>query len=98
MLFSGGILSSLDVLFQKSIRYNHHKNNYERSLLEGIIPTSLKLNERPALETVADNVLFDTEKKLVKLLLEESKKVIGKIEIDINNEVKLCRFHKSINT
>ena len=62
------------------------------------MPTSLKLDKRPAFETVANNVLLDAEKKLVKLLLEESKKVIGKIEIDINNEVKLCRFHEFTNT
>ena len=77
-------------LFQKSIRYNHDKANYERSLLEGIIPTGLKLNKRPAFEPVSENfpfqwnnVLFDAEKKLVKLLLEESEKVIEKIEIDM---------------
>ena len=37
MVFSGGILLHLDILFQKSTQYNHHKDNYERSLLEGII-------------------------------------------------------------
>ena len=93
MVFSGGILSRLyilygGILFQKSILFNHHKANYERNLLEGIIPTD-------AFEPVTDNflfhwnnVLFDTEKKLAKLLLEESEKVIEKIEIDISNEVK----------
>ena len=41
MFFSGGLLSRLDLLFQKPIRYNHHKQNYERSLFEGIIPTGI---------------------------------------------------------
>ena len=53
MVFSGGILSRLDILFQKSIWYNHDKANYERSLLEGIIPTGLKLE--PAFEPVSEN-------------------------------------------
>ena len=57
-VFSGGILLCLDILFQKSIRYNHHKVNYERSLLEGIIPTGLKLNKRLAFEPVSDNFPF----------------------------------------
>ena len=64
------------IFYFDKIRYNHHKANYERSLLEGIIPTGLKLNKRPAFEPVSDNflfqwnnVLFDAEKKLVKLLL-----------------------------
>ena len=33
-------------LLQKSIRYNHHKQNYERSLFEGIIATGLKINKK----------------------------------------------------
>ena len=55
----------------------------------------LKINKQPAFEPVSENflfqwnnVLFDAEKKLVKLLLEEFKKVIDKIEIDTSNEVK----------
>ena len=30
--------SYLDHLFQKSLRYNHHKENYKISLEEGVIP------------------------------------------------------------
>ena len=45
MVFSGGLLSGLDLLSQKSIRFNHHKLIYERSLFEGIIPTGLKINK-----------------------------------------------------
>ena len=69
MVFSGGILSRLDIIFQKPKRYNHQKENNERSLLEGIIPTRLKKNKRPAFEPVLENfhfqwnnVLFDGEK------------------------------------
>ena len=95
MVFSGDVLWRLDIIFQKSMCYNHDKANYERSFLEGIIPRGLKRNKRLAFEPVSDNfpfqwnnVLFDAEKKLVKLLLEESEKVIEKIEIDISNWVK----------
>ena len=34
MVFSGRMLSRLDILFQNSIRYNHQKENYERSLYQ----------------------------------------------------------------
>ena len=40
-------LSHLDHLFQKSLRYQHHKENYKISLKEGIIPTGLKIKEEP---------------------------------------------------
>ena len=94
MVFSGGLLSRLDLLLQKSIRYNHHKQNYERSLFEGIIPTGLKINKKPTFQPISGNfyqqwntVLYDTEKRLVSLLLEESEKVIETVEMNITREM-----------
>ena len=55
MAFSGGLLSRFDLLLQKSVRYNHHKQNYERSLFEGIIPTGLKINKKPAFQPISGN-------------------------------------------
>ena len=64
-------------------------------LLEGIVPTGLKLKKCTAFQTVSpdfdlnwNNVLYDAEKKRVKLLLEESKKVIAKIDTDIPIEIE----------
>ena len=31
----------LDLLYQKSLRYKHHRENYQTSLLEGLIPSGL---------------------------------------------------------
>ena len=80
MVFLGGLLSRLDILLQKFTRYNHHQKNYEQGFLEVITPARLKLKKRPAFQPVSagfdlnwNNVLYDAEKKLVKLLLEESK-------------------------
>ena len=95
MVFSGGLLTRLDLLLQKSIRYNHHKQNYERSLFEEIIPTGLKINKKPAFQPISGNfyqwntVLYDTEKRLVMLLLEESEKVIATVEMDITREMDI---------
>ena len=36
--------ATLDYSVQKSLRYRHHKQNYIRSLDEGIIPTGLRIN------------------------------------------------------
>ena len=38
-------LSETDILFQESIRYGHHKENYFGSLQEGIPPVGLKLKK-----------------------------------------------------
>ena len=93
--FSGRLLSRLDIFLQKFTRYNHHQKNYERSLLEGIVLAGFKLKKSPTFQPVSpdfdlnwNNVLYDAEKKLVKLLLEEPKKVITKIDTDIAIEIE----------
>ena len=94
-MFSGGLLSLLDILLQKFTQYNHHQNNYERSLLKGKVPTGLKLKKCPTFQPVSadfyrnwNNVLYNAEKELVKLLLEELKKAITKIDTDIAIEIE----------
>ena len=94
MFLPGGLLSRLDILLQKFTRYNHHQKNYERSLLEGIVTTGLRLKKHPVFQPVPPdfdlnwNVLHETEKKLVKLYAWRIKKVITKIDTDIAIEVE----------
>ena len=52
MVLYDGATTTLDHLVQKSLRYKHHKQNYIRSLDEGIIPTGLRINKKPATNTV----------------------------------------------
>ena len=78
MIFSAGLLSRLDILLQKFIRYNRYQKNYERSLLERTAWLTLKksvafLPVSADFDLNCNNVLNDVEKKQVKLLLEESK-------------------------
>ena len=40
---------------QKLLRYKHHKQNYIRSLDEGIIPAGLCINKKPAINTVSSD-------------------------------------------
>ena len=86
--------SYLDHLYQKSLRYNHHKN-YKISLEEGVTPTGLKLRKDPAFLPVTDGfqqkwdaILFNAEKNLAELLLVETDSVIKKLEFDFNKELK----------
>ena len=60
----------LDHLLQKSLRYQHRKENYIQSLNEGIIPNVLQLNKKPAFEPVSSDfndkwrtISFQAEKK-----------------------------------
>ena len=83
--------SQLDNLLQKSLRHYHHRENYIQSLREGVIPTSLKLKKKPAINYISDgfevqwnNVLYDAEKRLVELLLSKSEILIGKTQREVN--------------
>ena len=84
----------LERLLQKSLRYQHHQKNCEKSLETGIIPKGLKIKKVPAFHPVSKNffikweqILYNAEKNLVGLLLYESFKAIARIEIDFSDEI-----------
>ena len=65
------------------------------SLLEGLIPSGLRITKRPAFTPVSDtfevewnSILYDTEKRLVELLLKESEGAISVVEAEIQVEIE----------
>ena len=59
-----------------------------------MIPSGLKINKRQVFESVIDyfenqwnSVLYDVEKRLVKLLLKESENVVAKVQSEIELEI-----------
>ena len=85
----------LDYLLQKNYRYEHHLQNYQTSLKTGLIPNGLKIKKSPAITPVSEDfntkwneVLYNAEKNLVALLLYESSKVIAKIQVQLDLEVR----------
>ena len=87
--------SHLVYLYQKSLRYQHHRENYVASLLEGFIPKGLRIKKPPAFAAVTDHfenqwnsILYDTGKRLVKLLLKQSENVIAKIDTEIEIDLQ----------
>ena len=55
MVVKNDLLSRTDILFQKLIRYQHHKENYLRSLKEGVTPRGLELQMRPAIAPISED-------------------------------------------
>ena len=53
--------TNLDVLLQKSSRYEHHYKNYEESIALDLIPKGLQIKKRPAFEPVSKD--FNTKWK-----------------------------------
>ena len=75
--------------------YEYHLQNYQTSLITGLIPNGLKIKKSPAITPVSENfntkwneVLYNAEKNLVELLLYESSKVIAKIQVELDLEVR----------
>ena len=76
MVFFDGS-SHLDYLYQKSLRYQHNRENHVTSLLEGFIPKGLRIKKRPASAVVTDHfenqwnsILYDTEDVIQKSILK----------------------------
>ena len=64
-------------------------------MLPTFIPKGLRIKKRPAFEAATDHfenqwnsILYDTEKRLVKLLLKESENFIAKIDTEIEIELQ----------
>ena len=94
MVLYEGATTTLDHLVQKSLRYKY-KQNYIRSLEEGIIPTGLRINTKPGINTVSSDfhnnwkiIISKAEKNLVQLLLVELDKIIAKIDFEIQSHIK----------
>ena len=90
MVIRNGWLCERDILFQRCIRYSHHK---ERK--EGIPPVRLRLKKKRAFVAVSESFQtkwdkdFHTAKmNLVQLLNAESGKAIAKLEKDIGDHLK----------
>ena len=85
MVIRTGWLSETDILFQNSIRYSHHKENYLKSLQEGNPPNRGLSNEIGWSPST-------TEVNLVQFLNVESGKVIEKLEK--NNDGHLKKYYR----
>ena len=101
MSVEDGSLSHLD----KTLRYEHHKQNYLRSIEEGLMPTGSKLQKKPAFVPIWEDFsikrnkfLSDPEKKLVRLLLSESDIVIGRLVAEIELKIQEDRQNNIENT
>ena len=67
-------------MYRWMLQYKHYQENYRNSLLHGITSYGLQLKKSPQIEitppdfpTKWSNIFYEAERKLVDLLLDESK-------------------------
>ena len=84
----------LDYLFRKLLRYEYQADNYKLALEKQIIPVGLRIKKLPAIKPISEDfsnqwnsVLYDSEKRLVQLLLAETQKVVEKTQIEFNEKL-----------
>ena len=82
-------------LLYKTMRYQHHRQNYVESMRTETVPKGLRIKKAPAFEPISknfyigwDEVLYNAEKNLIELLLHESSKVVAKLEVDLSNGIR----------
>ena len=69
-------IQDLSNLYNKNIRYDHHAENYKRSIIAGKAPYGLQINKKPGIQTILEkwnSVLRNAERQLTELLLTETK-------------------------
>ena len=86
--------SHLDLLFQKALRYEHHRENFKESLSNNVTPFGLRIKKAPAIVPVNEDfhikwqkILKSAEKELIELMLLESETIIAKIQFEVGNSV-----------
>ena len=94
MVFPEANSQKLDYLFSKLLRYENHAENYKLALEKKIIPFGLRIKKLPAIKPISEDfsnqwnsVLYDSEKRLVQLLLAETQKVVEKTQIEFNEKL-----------
>ena len=94
-----------DRIYQRMLRYEHHRENYKNSLLNNITPYGLQLKKKAQIETVSEdfsvkwtNVLYDAKRKLVQLLLKESQLIYDKMGKELNDTIKSAYPRNSVVT
>ena len=86
---NGKVMQSLENIYNKKLRYEHHHKNFEESILRDITPYGLRIYKKSEISGISpdfmgqwNSVSKGTERHLVELLLKESKKVVS----SLNNE------------
>ena len=95
MSFMNDGTQHLETLLHKTMRYQHHQQNYEESIRTGIVLKGLRIKKAPAFEPFSkdfyikrDEISYKAEKNLMELLLYESSKVAAKLEVDLSNGIR----------
>ena len=92
---NGMVMQSYESIYNKKIRYEHHSRNFDESILQDITPIGLKIKKQPGINVISpdfmqqwNSALKNTERRLVELLRDETKKIISSLAAEFGTSLK----------
>ena len=83
-------------MFQKLLRYEHHAENYKLAIDQQIKPFGLRIIKAPIIQPIYEDfknqyntILYNSEKGLVRVLLEETQKVVEKTQTKFDGSLEV---------
>ena len=73
----------------------HHSRNFDGSILRDITPIGFRMKKKPGINVISpdfmqqwNSALKNTERRLVKLLRDETKKIVSSLDIEFETSLK----------
>ena len=92
---NGMVMQSYESIYNKKVCYEHHSRNFDESILRDITSIGLRIKKKPGINVILPDfmqqwnwALKKTEKYLVELLHDETKKIISSLDAEFETSVK----------
>ena len=87
--------NQVDLLYQHALKYYHHAENYQQSILQDITLFGLRLKKKAAINPISpgfntqwNGILRDAERKLLPLLLKEAQEILKSADSEFQESIE----------
>ena len=92
---NGMVMQSYESINNKNVCYEHHSRNFDESILRDITPIGLRIKKKPGINVISpdfmqqwNSALKNTERCLVELLRDETKKIVSSLDVEFETSLK----------
>ena len=89
------VMQSYESIYNKKVRCEHHSRNFDESILRDITPIGLRIKKKPGINVISPDfmqqwksALKNTERCLVELLRDETKKIVSSLDVEFETSLK----------
>ena len=87
--------NEVDLLYQHMLKYDHHAENYQQSILQDITHFGLRVKKKAAINPISpdfssqwNGIVKDAEQKLLTLLLKEAQEISKSADSEFQESIK----------